>query len=178
MRKHVSIVIAFALAAGCSSGHTGSTPKQEAPHAAPPVASEAATPTPTPARSGTVSNDQTSFLVRLTDVHDARSFTNGVQPERAKPGQKLIVVKIAVKNIGKRPSQLEEGNPQPLTLIDTAGASYNIEVTWSSSDNINPGLTKVEPYTFPVPAAAKPASVHVELTDANGNPSAVDLKVP
>lgn len=178
MRKPIAVIAAAVLAAGCSGNHTDANrPATVDPPQ--PSASQPATPPQTPVPSGTVRNDTTSFLVRLASVKVAATFSaDGRQAEKAKAGQQLIIVRIAIKNTGKAPSQIEWGNSNPLTLVDANGATYDTDTSWSDSADINPGLSSTQPYVFPTPAGTKPASVTVELTDADGNPSTVSLKLP
>lgn len=180
MRRHASITTAaltLAIAAGC--GSHAAPPKQAAAQPPPPSASQAPTPPPAPVASGTARSDKTTFLVRVTATRAAASFKEGpFQAQRAKPGERLIVVKLSETNTGHQPADLENGNTNPVTLTDTTGRTYNTDISWALDGTINPGRTKTVPYVFPVPAGTKPASVTVTLTGDDGNPSTVVLKLP
>jgi hypothetical protein len=172
VRKSALILTAVLLAAGCA----GPPLARPGPR---PSASPIATVAPTPAAAGTVHNDRTSFLVRISSVRIARHFTvDGRLAEDAWPDSELIIVRLIVINTGRMPSHLEAADPQPLVLFDTEGGTHGINRSWATDRDFAPGSAVVEPYVFLAPRGKKPASVTVTLIGSDGSRSVTSLALP
>ncbi|WP_329256840.1 hypothetical protein OG417_17695 [Actinoallomurus sp. NBC_01490] len=113
----------------------------------------------------------------MTSARTVRGFDRGGSRERAKAGQRLVVIMITATNIGRRPSRLDAGNSEPVDLVGTDGKTYYPGRSWGRPVLIFPGRSLTEPYVFPVPAEVGPASAEVTLFGGTGLPSTVDLSI-
>lgn len=169
-----AVLVAVSACSSTSATHTHS--------AAPPAPKGSATgaPPPKPLLQGDVHNDDTTFHLKVASVATKHSYSNGVnQPEVAKPGAVLVVVKLAETNTGKTPSNIGSGTPNPVMLVGADGTTYERDVDWANSDDINPGMTRPDDtYTFDVPASVKPTAVQVTLIGNSTGESQVVLALP
>jgi hypothetical protein len=172
VRTSALILTAVLLVAGC----TGSPQVRPGPR---PSASPIATVAPTPVAAGTVHNDRTSFLVRVSSARIARQFTvNGRLAEDAWSDSELVIVRLMVVNTGRVPSHLEAADPQPLVLYDTEGGTHGINRSWATDRDFAPGSAVIEPYVFLAPRGKKPAYVTVTLIGSDGSRSVASLALP
>lgn len=179
MRSLLLAVTAALLAAtaACDPSSGGSpaastpTPTRSAP--------ARTSPTPKPVSRGTVANYDTRFRVSVASVRTVTSFAYGGEHERAKAGERLAVIMITARNIGKHPSRIDWANQEPVDLAGADGRTYYPRKSFGRSDvGVFPGRSLTEPYVFPVPAGTKPAYAIVTLFGGVGFPSTVNLALP
>lgn len=136
-------------------------------------------PSRKPVRHGTVRNNDTRFRVSVASVRTAGSFAHGGKHERAKAGERLVVVMLTAKNVGKRTSRVDWDNSEPVDLAGEDGRTYYPRMSFGRPDDgVFPGRSLTEPYVFPVPVGTRPAYVIVTLFDASGFASTADLTLP
>jgi hypothetical protein len=173
----VSLAAVVLSTAGCG-GSAGRRPVTAGRTATTPSLSPSASPSARPARVGTVRNGETRFRVRVTSARTVRGFNRDGSRERAKAGQRLVVIMITATNIGRRPSRLDAGNSEPVDLVGADGKIYYPGRSWGRPILIFPGRSLTEPYVFPVPAGVGPASATVTLFGGTGLPSTAGLRMP
>lgn len=171
-----ALAVAITLSGLSACDSSSSDPRKGSEPVAP-----ARGPASQPQAEVTVQGLSSDFRLTVNGVREASSYSDGETEtvpdvpavEHAPAGGKLVIVTLAVTNVGMAASYPEEGNGTGLVeLIDRQGRSYAQGLPWAPNAPIQPQTSRTDVYTFPVPSGVRPDALGVALTNtSSGQPS-------